>query len=359
MYHSIHDHLIECMKVFGGSNINHLMVFRLAGPLLLTAIFVLASSAQVDEICREFGAVPSLEAPKLQAPFVFGKIKVSGVAPDAKLPKITIAFSDARQPLVRQTLEGSGNYCFKRTGGDGILVIHVGSSEFVRKTIPAFGPPQQREDFEIHADDSKGSGQPGILSARFSYKRSERSTELFLKAAEAEKQKSKKRAIEFMKEAVKGDPADFIAWAKIGSLHFEQNEFPEAEAAFKKSLELRVDYTPAWLFMGRIRMAQNQYEIAAEIFKQAIETDPQSARAYQLLGETYLLSKKGTLGAEALNKAIELDPDGMAENHLLLAKLYDLAGAKSQAAHEYRAFLKKVSHHPDKEKFEKYIRENP
>ncbi|MGH9949476.1 MAG: hypothetical protein ACRD6X_20065, partial [Pyrinomonadaceae bacterium] len=81
--------------------------------------------------------------------------------------------------------------------------------------------------------------------------------------------------------------------------------------------------------------------------------------AFQILGRAYLLAKKGSLGVEALNKSIELDPLGMADSHLLMAVLYDRAGLKDLASHEYKLFLSKVSNHPDKAKFEKYIKENP
>ena len=49
----------------------------------------------------------------------------------------------------------------------------------------------------------------------------------------------------------------------------------------------------------------------------------------------------------------------MAECHLQLAHLYELAGAKKLAAMEYKIFLRKVPDHPDKKRFEKYIKDNP
>ena len=49
----------------------------------------------------------------------------------------------------------------------------------------------------------------------------------------------------------------------------------------------------------------------------------------------------------------------MAECHLQLAHLYELAGAKKLAAHEYALFMAKVPDHPDRKKFEKYIKDNP
>lgn len=111
--------------------------------------------------------------------------------------------------------------------------------------------------------------------------------------------------------------------------------------------------------MGKLRTTQKRYETAIEIFKHASTLEPASARIYQLLGEAYLLAKQGTLGASALNKAIELDPAGMAECHLQLAHLYELAGAKQLAAKEYKTFLEKVPDYADKKRLEKFVKENP
>ena len=120
-----------------------------------------------------------------------------------------------------------------------------------------------------------------------------------------------------------------------------------------------MEYTPAWINAGQLRVAQKRYEAAIEVFKHAASLDLTSARTFQLLGEAYLLNKQGTLGAQALNEAIRLDPTGLAECHLQLAHLYQLAGAKQLATREYMLFLAKVPDHPDRKKFEKYIKDNP
>lgn len=327
--------------------------------LFVSTFFASYSNAQVDEICREFGAMPMLDAPKLRAPYVYGRITVKGVRSGTKPPKITVIFSDSGQPAVRQNVDASGNYCFKRTSGDGTLVVEVGAVEVARKSVPAFGPAQQREDFEVLADPSPPAAPPGVVSAKFSHPHNEKTIELYKHAAEAERNKDIEKAIEFLKQIVSNDPADFIAWAKLGTLHFERNTFADAESAFRKSLELRVDYTTAWINIGKMRFAQKQYESAIEIFKHAVSLEPTSARAFQLLGEAYLQARKGTLAVEALSEAIRLDPIGMAECHLLMARLYDLAGAKHLASKEFKAFLVKIPDHPDKKKFEKYITDNP
>lgn len=329
-------------------------------PIIALLSFAGIGSAQVDDFCIEFGSTPSLNSPFAQVPYVYGRIALKGYDAGAKFPKITVVLVDPQQSQKRLTIEKSGNYCFRRTAGSGgTIIVDVDGVEVARRSIPSFGAAQQREDFEIHATQSQRPEPPGAISAKFSHPQNEKTVEPYKKAAEAEKSKNLEKAVEYIKEIVSIDPADFIAWAKLGSLYFEQNSLSEAEAAFRKSIELKLEYTPAWINVGKIRIAQKQFEAAVEIFKHATSLDPTSARVFQLLGEASLQARQGTLGVQALNQAIKLDPVGMAECHLQLAHLYQLAGAKPLASKEYKMFLEKVPEHPDKKKFEKYIKDNP
>lgn len=95
------------------------------------------------------------------------------------------------------------------------------------------------------------------------------------------------------------------------------------------------------------------------MFQRTIALEPSSAFAHRLLGEAYLQERQGSKAIAALDEALRLDPNGMSECHLLKARLYDLVGAKDLAAAEYKAFLEKVKDHPDRKKFEKYIKDNP
>ena len=331
--------------------------------VLISIAFVLCflsiSYGQIDDICREAGVVPSLDSPFAPVPYIYGRVSVKGADP-AKPLKVTVIFSDREQNEIRWTVGKSGNYCFKRNNSSGgNLVIEVNGAEATRKTLPSFGPNQQREDFEISPPELSKVAAPGTVSAKFTRPSNEKTMPLYERAADAENEKRPADLVTALKEIVQVDPEDFVAWAKLGTVYFEQENLTDADAALRRSLELRVDYTPAWMNVGKLRMAQKQYEAAAEIFKHASTLEPASARVYRSLGEAYIYAKKGSLGTEALNKAIEMDPVGMAEAHLMLAALYDRAGAKDRASREYKMFLEKVKNHPDKKKFEKYISENP
>lgn len=331
--------------------------------LVFITLLLLAFNAngQVDDICGEAGLNPSLDSPFAHVPYVFGRIFLKGYEAGAKLPSVTIIFEDGQQSTTRLAVGKSGNYCFKRktSSGTGTLIIEVNGIEAARRTLTSFGSAQQREDFEIYSTQSQKAPPPGVVSAKFSHPANPKTVELYKKAAEAENKKNINQAIEHLKQIVAVDAADFIAWAKLGVLYAEKNSLAEAEAAFRKSLELKIEYTPAWIHVGKIRVAQKQFEAAIEIFKHATTLEPTSARAFQLLGEAYLQARQGSLGAQALNEAIRLDPIGMAECHLQLAHLYQLAGAKKLASREYKIFLTKVPNHPDKKKFEEFIKNNP
>jgi tetratricopeptide (TPR) repeat protein len=320
-------------------------------------VFAGSASAQLDEICREFGIAPSMDSPFAHVPYVYGRVVAKGFDVNAKIPKLTISLV-SMQATERLTLGRSGNYCFKRRSNSGELVIEVNGIEAGRRTLTASGSEQQREDFEIYSNESQGAA-PGVVSAKFSHPRNEKTVDLYKRTLDLESKGETGKAIESLREIVVVDPADFVAWAKLGSLYLTEKNYAEADAALRRSLELKVEYTPAWIYVGKLRLEQQQAPAAIEIFKHVITLEPQSARAFQLLGQSYLQDRKGTLGAEALNEAIRLDPIGMAECHLLLAHLFDLAGAKNMAAREYKVFLTKVPDYPQKKKLEKFIKENP
>ncbi len=316
-----------------------------------------AALAQADDFCSEFGATPSLNSPFAQIPYVFGRVTVKGLDASAKWPKVTVSLVDRENAERRVTVERKGNYCFRRTGSAATLIVDIDGIEAARRSLPSFGATQQREDFEIFAGDQK-SGSPGIVSAKFSHPPNEKTAPLYKKAAEAESSGDSKAVISALKEIVTVDPADFIAWAKLGSLQMEGKSFSDAESSTRKALSLQPEYTAAWINAGKIRMANKQYEAAVEVFKHTVSLEPAAAHLHQMLGEAYLLARQGTLGAASLNKALELDPIGMAECHLQLAHLYQLAGAKQLAAKEYAIFLEKKPAHPDKAKLQKFIKEN-
>lgn len=326
--------------------------------MFATLVFSGSSSAQLDEICGATGTGSSW----LSSEAVYGKVGLHGFSASGRFPKITIIVTDRAQREHSYSIDRTGKYCFRDVnGGGGSIVIQLEGNEVVRRSIPASTTHlrQHREDFDVFApgyDQAKG---PGTISAKFSYPRNEKNTSLFEKAAEADKSKDTGSAIKLLREITTSDAKDFVVWARLGSIYFEQNHLEQAESAYKKSLDVKPDFSYAMMNLGRIYLAQQKVDTAIEFLQKATQAEPNAPRGFQLLGEAYLLARKGTLGVEALYEAIRLDPIGMAECHLLIARLYDRANAKPYASREYRLFLEKVPNHADKKKFESYIKSNP
>src|SRR5215213_7035755 len=323
-------------------------------------VFVCQINAQANEFCVEENPNTPINSPSDRLPFIYGQIRLKGFPSDKKLPKITVLLMDTQSSPSRLTVDRSGKYCVRlRSRSGGTLIVEIDGVEVERRIVSSFGAGQQREDFEVYNNQKGETPAPGVVSAKFFYPVNPKTVELYQKTAEAENKKNIEKAIEYLKQIVTIDPLDFTALAKLGVLYLQKKMLTEAEAAFKKSLELKAEYTPALIQIGLIRVYQNQFEAATEIFLKVTTLEPTSPIAFRLLGEAYLQTRKGTLAVEALNQAIRLDPVGMAECHLLLARLYDLAGAKQLATREYKLFLKKVPDHPDKKKLEKFIKDNP
>lgn len=336
---------------------------RVIAIAALTLLCAAAAAAQsgADEICRESGVLPSREIGRQGklAQFVFGRIVLKGLATNQTPPRVTVTYSDIVQTPIRQLIGQSGNYCFRRLGASGVALIEVDGVEVARKTFSDLGDIRQREDFEVMIPHSQQTAAPGVINTRFARPPNDSTIDLYKKAAAAESGKDLIGAIDRIKEIVAIDPADFVAWTKLGSLYTQQDLLPEAEAAFKRALSARADYTPALINYGTLLAVEKNIPQALELFKRAVVSDPTSARAYRLLGEAYLQNRQGTLGLAALDEALRLDPVGMAECHLLKARLYDLAGAKNLASHEYKVFLAKVPDYADRKNLDKYIKDNP
>src|SRR5258708_5155761 len=128
-------------------------------------IFAIDARAQADDVCREFGETPTREMGRDNrlVPYIYGRVVLKGLSRDAKAPPVRVIYSDSRQPASRQHIGESGNYCFKRLGNGGSLVIEVDGVEAARKSVSDLGVAQQREDFEFYPPQLRQTAPPGVL----------------------------------------------------------------------------------------------------------------------------------------------------------------------------------------------------
>lgn len=254
----------------------------------------------------------------------------------------------------RGTIPPNGRYrFFNVSNGEYVLTIDVDGQEVYRDQflIAESSSTDIRRDIHL---EWKVEGTPSAEA----YQRSGDQNALLKQARVAAHGGDQKEAAKLLEKLVKEDSGDFEAWTELGTAQFQAKKLDDAAAAYTKALELKPEYLPALVNLGKLRLAQKKYDQAIEPLTKAVAQDPTRAESQYLLGEAYLGVRKGSVAVGYLTEAIRLDPEGMADVHLRLAQLYDLAGMKARAAAEYEQFLKQRPETPKKKELEDYIAKN-
>ena len=297
---------------------------------------------------------------------LFGDLKVdtSQASSDENINIIfdVILYNRGNEVMGRQRVGNGSRYQFNNVAnGDYYLAIERDSAEIARLPImiPANAVEHIRQDleFRLKAPGTR-TGPGGVVSAANAYNRSSQNRALYQKATQEIESKNFSGATTTLKSLVEADPKDYFAWSDLGMVYFLQKDLEAAENSYNSALIAKPDHVAALINIGRVRMARKNYEGAIQPLEAALKAEPQSATANYFLGETYLALKKGSKAVGYLNEALKLDPVGMADAHLRLASLYNLAGYKDRAALEYEQFLQKKPDYPERKKLEEYISTN-
>lgn len=75
------------------------------------------------------------------------------------------------------------------------------------------------------------------------------------------------------------DPELGQAYATLGVIRQQQNDFDAAEQAYKKAIDLQPNYSRVFGSYGRLRWDQDRRDEAGEFFRAAVQLDPYSAAA--------------------------------------------------------------------------------
>ena len=288
-----------------------------------------------------------------------GKITLAGLDPSQSKPTIFVSVYLSGLLVDKRQVSDTGNYFIPEAPrNNGVLVVEVNGVEVGRQPLPSSVMSSMRQDLTINLAEAQNSNKFGVISAKNLYKRSQENEKLFEKAISAAKEKNTENAVNLFKQLVNSDTKDFVAWTELATLYFRNEKFTESEQTYIKALEQNIEFMPALVNLGKLYINQKQPAKAILILSKAVEVEPTSADSQHLLGEAYLLDKKGSKAVVYLNEAIRLAPLEKAEIHLRLASLYNAAGLKDKAIEEYKQFLQKVPNHSDKEKIEKYIKDN-
>jgi cytochrome c-type biogenesis protein CcmH/NrfG len=293
---------------------------------------------------------------------VTGFLNVQGVQ-DGKTHSFSVALFAGGALIGRHRLKNGGSFTFYCVPNENVrLIAEADSVEIGTFTMGLLNAPpfSNRQDIIVAMPSDRATDQKRsqVISAQTAYDRGGENQKLFDRANEELQKSNSGSAAKLLQQIVENDPKDFVAWLKIGDIHFNENRFDEAEKAYETSLGLKEGSMSAMIGVGRSALNTKNTARAVEVLTMAVKVKPDSADANHYLGEAYLQARKGSLAIVHLNKAIELDPNRKAELHLRLAALYNAARAPGLAANEYKMFLQKRPDYPEKVRMEKFIQEN-
>ena len=292
---------------------------------------------------------------------VSGKVTLDGFPSDQVRPSVYVAaYLNGRLVARRQTSE-SGSYVLNEVPrGESMIIVEIDHNEVASRQLNYTPAANVYQDFTVNWMQFVASkNKSGVITVPSRYQRSPEDQDRFDRAISDIKKGKNDAAISGLKTIVENDPKDFEAWGHLGNAYFLSKDVKNAEAAYRKAITTKPDFTTASVNLGKLYLSQNENEKAIDILTKAVASDPTSPDAQQYLGESYLAVKKGSKAVVYLNEAIRLAPIEKAEVHLRLAALYNAAGLKTKASAEYQKFLEKVPKYEHRDELKKYIAENP
>jgi len=142
------------------------------------------------------------------------------------------------------------------------------------------------------SNDSASAPQPAdtghVAAADPAHIPATETLDLYKHGQEEEKRKNWANAIEAFGGAVKADPQYPDAWRELGRAHMYARQYPDAEAAFRKYLELSPDDHLAYLNMAWALYTEKKYELEEDMLVKRIAVAPKDGDALFRLGTAYL-----------------------------------------------------------------------
>lgn len=133
------------------------------------------------------------------------------------------------------------------------------------------------------------------------------------------------------------NPQAFSWQYLLGLTEMEMGNTLEAEANFKKALEIRPDYHAASIHLANLYLNSGQASKSEELFKAVLEANPNSPAAWVGLGRTYQDLKDHQKALESFANAAKLAPSALKINYYV-AMTYRQMGETETA----RKFMKRA-----------------
>src|SRR4029077_10931965 len=155
-------------------------------------------------------------------------------------------------------------------------------------------------------------------------------------------------AIAGFTKAAESQPTCFACFYNIGYAHAQKKDYDNAEANYKKAVELKADYADAYAGLASIYNAQRKFDLAATASAKASELSAQlgapggtSGGADALFNQGVVLWNGGKIpeAKKAFESALQANPNhGGAHYQLVMALVNE--GNLPSATTEFETYLK-------------------
>jgi Tfp pilus assembly protein PilF len=159
------------------------------------------------------------------------------------------------------------------------------------------------------------------------------------KGQDALRARNTDEAVKHFQKAIKIYKAYPQAYHLLGEAYAEQQQWPDAESALKRSIELEPKLADSYLDLGAIRNQTKNYVGAEEALKKGLELMPEFPMAQYELAKTYSATGRWQEAAPLAETAVKGLPD-LAPAHVVLANIRLKQRNGPAALHEYQEYLR-------------------
>ncbi|HEY0138744.1 MAG TPA: tetratricopeptide repeat protein [Nannocystis sp.] len=129
--------------------------------------------------------------------------------------------------------------------------------------------------------------------------------------ASSERETKFRAAINSFQEALKLDPKVYKAHYRTGTLHEKLDEPEKADAAYRKTIEIKPSYSPAFVSLGNMYIDYGFANVAMVVLQTGAQINDKDARMWNGLGRAHFELGQFQEAIDAYSKAKAIDPDGV------------------------------------------------
>jgi tetratricopeptide (TPR) repeat protein len=214
---------------------------------------------------------------------------------------------------------------------------------------PGFAPAQQDADltlivrayliFTLAPKDPNGSGHGPIINDVIDARIPQNARDEFARGREALARNNRSESIQHLKKAISFYGESFEAQLMLGTAFMDLRDWPNAEAAMTRALEIKPDNPAARLALGEIYWRQKLYPEAERTLLEGLKLDDKNWHGHFTLGRLYWDNGDVMKAAPEIGRTLQLKPD-FAEAHLMAGNILLQLKQNERALAEYQEYLK-------------------